>query len=369
MKYLFPHLAAALLSALMLASCKKEICSPEHSAQIVKEGLGEAIHHRILNLPDIKFSGAVLVRKDGETLLKSSYQYERKKNACEAAIHPETSFWIASLSKQFCAASILLLAQNGQLDLDAGISDYLSGVPAAKSAITIHQLLTHTSGLSGDENDLGSKEETLDKILDADLLAAPGAEYAYSNYGYQLLAMIVESVSGKAYEDYLESSFFAPLGMDGTGNAGDQERWKKLDFAPHAKGAKRKARGNPQLWDENYSYKGSTGILTNTTDLGIWHQSLVDNIVLSEASTDLLLTRHVDTGSDTHYGYGWYVFDTENGPVFSHSGYDDFIQQGSSFRYYTEEDLLIIVLHNYGSYEDGKVPVLIRKEIEAEVFF
>lgn len=358
MNYIFKFTLVFSFAYVLLTSCQKEICSPEHSTQIIKEGLGEAINNRILSQTEIKFSGSVLVVDQGEVILKNNYQYERKNKECDLSIQPETSFWIASLSKQFCAASIVLLAQNNQVDLNASITEYLAGVPDDKSGITIHHLLTHTSGLSGDENDLGSKEDVLDLILNTDMIATPGEKFSYSNYGYQLLAIIVESVTGEEYEDYLYVNFFEPLGMINTGNAGDQKRWAELNFAPHAKGAKRRARSNPQTWEINYSYKGSTGILTNTGDLHIWQQSLLNNTILSEESTDLLFTKYTETDNETHYGYGWYLFDTENGPVFSHSGYDDFIEQ----------DILLVVLHNYGSYEDGRVPVLIRNEIESEIF-
>lgn len=368
MKLFFQTTILLLIITLSLTGCKKEICSPEHSTQIVKEGLGEDIHNRILSEVEVKFSGTALVVVNGETTLMNSYQYDRKRKGCELSIEPETSFWIASLSKQFCAASIVLLAQNNQIDLNASISDYLPDLPNDKSAITIHQLLTHTSGLSGDENDLGSKENAIDVILNVEMIGSPGEKYSYSNYGYQLLAIIVEAITAEPFEAYLEANFFAPLGMNFTGNACDQQKWKKLNFAPYGKGAKRWAKSNPQLWDINYSYKGSTGVLTNISDLYIWHQSLMNNTILSEASTDLLFTRYVGTDNDTFYGYGWYVFDTENGPVISHAGYDDFIQQGSSFRYYEDHDVLIVILHNYGSYMDGKVPVLIRNMIAEEIF-
>lgn len=344
-----------LLTILLFHSCKKEVCSIDHDSFIVEGALGTSIDNMILAEEEIRFSGSVLVADGGTEVLRKSYQYEKRNKECE--IDPNTSYWVGSVSKQFCAAAILLLEEQGEIEFSDSIGSLLPGVPADKYGISLHQLLTHTSGLADDylADGIGDRNAAISALLGEELLSSPGERYTYSNQGYQLLAIVVEEVTGKSYEAYMNEYFIQPLAMSQTGFSGDGQAWNKLAVAEKGKGASRKIEGNPQSWEVNYGYKGSTGLLTTTEDLFKWHTSLLDNTILSANSTDLMFTRHVLKGDEIYYGYGWNLFDSDNGEVIVHSGDDDFIGQSGSIRYYKDLDRLIVVLSNGGYQKDRSV--------------
>lgn len=361
-------LLTCLLSILLFHGCKKEVCSTDHESFIVEGTLGTSIDNMILAEEDIRFSGSVLVADGGTEVLRKNYQYEKRNQDCE--IDPNTSYWAGSVSKQFCAAAILLLQEQGEIELSDSIGNLLPEVPADKYAISLHQLLTHTSGLSDDylADGIADRNAAISALLGEELLSLPGERYAYSNQGYQLLAIVVEEVSGKSYEAYMNEYFIQPLQMSQTGFSGDGQAWNQLTVADKGKGASRKPKGNPQNWEVNYGYKGSTGLLTSAGDLFKWHTSLLENTVLSDSSIALMFTRHVLNGDDIYYGYGWNLFDSDNGEVNVHSGDDDFIGQSGSIRYYKDLDRLIVVLSNGGYHKDRSVARAMAAEIVELVF-
>src|SRR5205085_8611691 len=148
------------------------------------------------------FSGAVLVDKEGRVILSKGYGLADRARGTR--ITEDTIFNVGSLAKQFTAAAILKLEMSGKLKTQDLISKYFDGVPEDKRAITIHQLLTHTSGLprehSANSYDPANRDEMVRRVLALKLKSAPGAKYEYSNTEYMLLAAIIEKVSGQAYE-------------------------------------------------------------------------------------------------------------------------------------------------------------------------
>lgn len=285
----------------------------------------------------LDFKGSVLVAKGGTVLHERNYGLDSAQ---------EYSYWIASLSKQFCAAAILRLQDKGLLSIDDTISKHIQDVPDSKRDITFHQLLTHTSGL-GDNysaDGLTSRNEAIKEILSKD--SESSGTYNYSSDGYQLLATLVEIVSGKSFEEFLQFEFFEPLKMLHTGFSGDMQQWNSLNIPS----SKRKT-DNPQIWPSNYGYKGATGIITSVQDLMKWQLALFNSKVLSESSTDLLLTRHVEKQDELFYAYGWNLFDSSRGEVIVHSGSDDFIGHNSTLRHFTDSKITIIVLDFNGNFK------------------
>ncbi|MEP1095102.1 MAG: serine hydrolase domain-containing protein [Cyclobacteriaceae bacterium] len=299
----------------------------------------------------LDFTGSVLVAKGSTVLHKRNYGLD---------LDQEYSYWIASLSKQFCAASILRLRDNGLLSTDDTISKYLQDVPQSKKSITFHQLLTHTSGL-GDHysaDGITGRNEAINEILSKD--SQPTETYRYSSDGYQLLAALVEIISGKSYEEFLQSEFFEPLKMSHTGFSGDLKKWNSLAIPPWSK----RKTDNLQTWPTNYGYKGATGIITSVQDLMQWQLALFDRKVLSESSTDLLFTRHVEKQGELFYGYGWNLFDSSRGEVIVHSGSDDFVRHNSTLRHFKDSKITIIVLDFNGSFKGtSKARILAGKLI------
>jgi CubicO group peptidase (beta-lactamase class C family) len=171
------------------------------------------------------FRGAVLVGLDGKIIFEKPYgPADEEWNVPNS---PRTKFRIASLTKQFTAACILLLQERGLLKVQESISKYLSGLPGAWRAVTIHQLLTHTSGVP--TPDYGSEQyaktqragatpqELVGLVASRPLDFTPGTKWNYSNTGYILLGMLIEKLSSESYADFLNSNVFRSLGHDGFG--------------------------------------------------------------------------------------------------------------------------------------------------------
>src|SRR5690349_5678101 len=165
---------------------------------------------------------ALLVLKDGKPVLRKGYGLADLEQ--HANVTPETDFRLASVSKQFTAAAILLLAQDGKLELDDSIRHWLPSLPATTDKVTLKQLLDHTGGLI-DYEDLIPPEQTA-QLNDQDVLRMlsatprsyfpPGSAYRYSNTGYVLLGLVVEKASGQPLQDFLAQRIFGPLHMDHT---------------------------------------------------------------------------------------------------------------------------------------------------------
>ncbi len=152
--------------------------------------------------------------------------------------------------------------------------------------------------------------------------------------------------------------------MISSGNVGDGKRRNSLNIPNSRKNKK----GNPQDWPSNYGYKGSTGVLTSTNDLLKWKVALLGNTALSEKSTSLLFRRHVEKTKEIYYGYGWNVFDSSNGEVIVHSGSDDFIDHNSTFRYYMDRDIIIIVLSHDGIHKGTEKSRALASKIISLIF-
>ena len=164
------------------------------------------------------FSGAIIVSKGGEVILKKGYGYANRET--RQPYTPETIQTNGSITKQFTGAAILLLESRGVLSVNDPISKYLSPLSDEMKDITIHQLLTHSSGLPGG---IGADDEPIDaetyleRLKGESLQFDPGTFHAYSNTGYSLLGMIVEKVSEKSYESFLRNELLLPAGMNNTG--------------------------------------------------------------------------------------------------------------------------------------------------------
>jgi CubicO group peptidase (beta-lactamase class C family) len=161
------------------------------------------------------FSGSVLVAHDGKVLLRKGYGYANLEHLVPNT--PETRFEIASLTKAFTAFAIRDLARQEKLRVDAPMCNYFEGCPDAWKAITVAQLVHHTSGIP-DEKDAqdDSAARAVDWASKQPLGFTPGSKFQYSNTGYQILGLIIQRVSGKSYEDYLRERVFTPLGMTST---------------------------------------------------------------------------------------------------------------------------------------------------------
>lgn len=225
---------------------------------------------------------------------------------------------IASISKTFTAFAILKLYSEQKLELNDPLSKWLPGVPADKSAITIHQLMTHTSGLPGDFFTApGVKYDSLLRGIFALPLKQKG-KWSYSNAGYGLLALIVEKASGISYQEYLKKEVFWPLGLNSTGFI--SEKYMPAERFAHSYNRDLKFSGAQEqnLLAESI---GATDIVSDLEDLLRWAAIAADSNTISKAIFTLQHTAHAPVTPQTAYGYGWYVEAQKDGSVsYRHGG-------------------------------------------------
>ena len=258
---------------------------------------------------------SLLVLKDGKPLVRRAYG--RSDVEFGTAAGPETNYRLASVSKQFTAAAILLLAQDGRLSIDDPVRKWLPTLPAATAPITLRQLLAHTSGLLDYEDLMGEPSDV--QIRDAgvlELLAKEnrlyfpaGSQYRYSNSGYALLALVVERASGLAFPDFLRRRIFQPLGMSNS-----LAYVAEGPPVPHRAWGYSEGSGHWERTDQSSTSAvlGDGGIYSSIDDLARWDTALYDARLLSDASRALAFGRQVEVPGEAgvhHYGFGWRIGD------------------------------------------------------------
>lgn len=284
-------------------------------------------------------SASILVAQNGEILYNGGVGQRNK--AQNLPVTKETIFTTGSLTKQFTATAILKLQEQGLLSVNDRITHFFEDVPGDKQNITVHQLLTHSSGIIGN---LGygvdfepiPKEEFLSRVFKSPLDFEPGTQFSYSNVGYSLLAMIIEKVTQTDYETWLQENLFREAGMKHTGYL--LPKWDTTQMAHGYKCGedwgtlirKWQADSNQVSWH----LKGNGGILSNPSDLYKWYLALTQNKIISKESVDQLTFPHIkeDPSGSSYYAYGWTIFNSDrNTKMIAHNGsngvfYADFIQ-------------------------------------------
>jgi CubicO group peptidase (beta-lactamase class C family) len=330
--------------------------SSEASSGTVSAGALGAEIDRWLRAAD--FRGNLLLAKNGVILFRKGYGRSDREN--DVLYDVATVFSIGSITKQFTAAAILKLEMQGKLQVEDTLVKHLSGVPADKSGITLHHLLTHTSGLESDfanDFDAVGRDEYVRRILASKLRSKPGETYFYANSGYSLLGAIIETVSGKPYELFLRENLFLPAGMKETGYR--QPKWDVRRIAVGYKDGKRWGRLMDKPWAEDGPYwalRANGGIHSTLDDLLSWHAALRGETVLSAAEKAKMYAPHVreQAGGDSSYGYGWSITDIpEAGRLVRHNGgngvfYADFLR-------FLDEDLVVILSTNDSTVRGGRI--------------
>ncbi|KRE97027.1 serine hydrolase [Frateuria sp. Soil773] len=266
---------------------------------------------------------SLLVLKDGKPLLRRGYGLANLEQ--HEAASPATDYRLASISKQFTAAAILLLAEGHKLTLDDSIRHWLPSLPASTDKVTLRQLLSHTGGLIDYEDLMPASQAT--QLDDQDVLKllsatsksyfAPGTSYRYSNSGYVLLGLVVEKASGQTLPAFLKARIFAPLHMDHTLL---YEHGKGPEVPRRAYGYSfTKGRWTRTDQDLTSATRGDGGIYSNTDDLAKWDAALYDDRLLSDASRKLAFSPHATVTGEPYeakYGFGWRI----TGDTLWHSG-------------------------------------------------
>ncbi len=289
-----------------------------------------------------KFSGSVLVAKGNQVLLSRAY---REANV-EWGIpnRPDTRFRLGSITKQFTAASVLLLADRGHLKLSDSIGQYLTNLPAAWRPVTIQQLLTHSSGIrsftslpgyEAVERQAAAPGQVLATVRDLALDFEPGTRFDYSNSGYVLLGMLIEKISGDSYAQFLQKNVFDPLRMRDSG----YDTNTKL-VPRRASGYQQTERGldNAGYIDMSVPYAAG-GLYSTTSDLLRWQRALYEGKLLSADSLRAMTSPFLD-----HYALGLFVQDGPDGKQFGHGGNIEGFSTAVAYR--PAERISVILLSN-----------------------
>jgi len=301
------------------------------------------------------FSGSILVVKKGNIILSKGYGWSDRKN--KIPVTSSSVFNIGSITKQFTATGILKLIEQGKIRTSDKISQFFDQVPSDKKDITIHQLLTHTSGISprtgGFRYDEAENKSFLNEFFESELNPTTKIKHQYANANYILLSAIIELVSKQEYTDFLYENLWKPANMTATG-------YKKINF-----NSVRLAHGyyyddTKGSWNDwgttqehlplnnNHWYSiGKGDIHSSTEDLYKWHLALQKNNVLNAQSREMLETPYVPENSKetSHYGYGWAIFKSNRGTkIVTHDGSNGIYF--SNFIRFVEEDVVIIALSN-----------------------
>lgn len=288
---------------------------------------------------------AVLVLKDGRPILRKAYGLASVELGVPMA--PDSVFHVASVGKQFTAAAILRLAEQGKLDVKAPLGRYLPETPATWSGITVEHLLTHTSGIDNLWNDPAFRPrhgedftplQLLDLAKVKPVLYPPGTGFTYATFNYTLLAMVIERLTGQPYAAHLEAQFFKPLGMN-------HMQW---DQAPKLIPGRVQPYGQGPLPAEFHSPTNGFGggsFFSTTEDLATWTLALQGGQVLSPAHLKAMNTAfRLTDGRNTHYGYGIRPHGTPENPYLQSNG--DVPGFHSEVVYQPKQGVFVAILHN-----------------------
>ena len=329
-----------LFTIVILIACGKEgddypvfdeaLTLEQNVDQFIKSFVGE-------NSPGV----SILIRKDRKIILEKNFGLSDISE--QQSVNSNTSFYLASVSKQFTAMSIMLLQEKGLLQFSDPIHQYVQEAPAEWSEVTIHHLLTHRSGIPDYLNDLEwyragitNQDVLQDLVKITDLEFEPGSKYDYSNSGYLLLSLIASRISELRYHEFMKKYVFDTLGMT-----------KTLVFDESRPSIPDRAIGYDSeggLRDYDLLTTGDGGMFSTVSDLDKWDQSFYDNSLISEETKRLAYTDYESDG----YGYGWGIRNEDGVDHYAHggglAGYRTLISRIPS------EGFSVIILSN-GSYD------------------
>jgi CubicO group peptidase (beta-lactamase class C family) len=273
---------------------------------------------------------ALGVYKDGQIVYKHGYGMANLND--DVTITPATVFHVASMSKQFTAASILLLAQQGKLSLDDDVHKYIPELPDFGERITLRHLLHHTSGLRDQWAllELAGWRYSRDLITDDDVMSVlvhqkalnfkPGEKYMYSNTGFTLLAIIVKRVSGISFREFTTKNIFEPLGMTHTHFRDDHEEVIKHDALGYEQGGKDKPF---RMSLTNFDTAGATSLHTTVEDLQLWDENFYLPKVGGPTLIQQMLERgKLNSGEQQDYASGLVIGTYKGLPTVGHGGAD-----------------------------------------------
>lgn len=256
---------------------------------------------------------------------------------------------IGSITKQFTAVSILMLMEEGKLDLDDDITRFIEDYPTHGHHISIHHLLTHISGIKSYTSmeswpPVWRKDfepmELIDFFKNEPMDFAPGEKFSYNNSAYFILGYIIEKASGQTYEEFIEDNIFKPLGMNASRYGSNSEIIKKRAYGYQ----KQAGFVNAEYLSLTQPYAAGS-IMSTVEDLYIWNRAILSNTLVKKESIEKAFRNYeLNNGEPINYGYGWFLNEINGSPTIEHSG--GIFGYVSNSIYLPDEDVFIAIYSN-----------------------
>lgn len=300
---------------------------------------------------------SLLVAKEGKTIYKKAFGNSNLE--LEVPMKTENVFELASITKQFTAVSILMLAEQGKLNLQDPLTTFIPDYPTKGKNITVHHLLNHTSGIKSYTDMANFMEQSRTDMKLDDLIEVfknepmdfdPGEAFKYNNSGYILLGKIIEVASGQAYKDYIEKNIFKKLGMKhsrygsktvlienrASGYQIDGDGYRNADYLsmtlPHAAGS----------------------LMSTVDDMSVWQNAITNNTLIKQSSLSKAINGStLNDGEEIPYGYGLGKTEVRGASGYAHSG--GIFGYSTNGIYLIDEDVYIIGLTNCGCKDVGAI--------------
>lgn len=314
----------------------------------------------LMKYPPHEPGAGFLVSKKGKIIYKKAFGLANLE--LNVPMNTDHVFEIGSMTKQFTAIAILMLAEQGKLHVDDEITKYIPDYPTQGHKITLHHLLTHTSGIKSFTsmkglNDIANKDLTPLELIgffkNEPMDFAPGEQFKYNNSGYAILGYVIEKASGQAYADFVEEHIFKKLGMTAS------------QFASHRKIIENRASGyqnrdgylNARQISFSIPY-ASGSLMSSIDDMSTWQEAVKNNRLINSETTGKAFTNYaLNNGTQINYGYGWHLKTIGDLPSREHGGaIFGFKSMGV---YVPEKDIYVIGLNNC----DCNSPTKITRQI------
>jgi D-alanyl-D-alanine carboxypeptidase len=345
---------------------QQAIAAPPSDEQIITK-VDALIADRLAEPEKAGFS--VVIAIDNRPILTKGYGQANIKTALP--VDTNTVFGIGSVTKQFTAAAIMRLSEQGKLSLDDDINKFLPDFPTQGHIVTIRHLLTHTSGIKSYTavDEFWSKgafvelstEEVLAYIKDRDFDFVPGKQFKYSNTGYYILGAIIEQASAVTYPQYLQEEFFIPLNMNNSRCDSITENKENLAQGYTLKDNKLQEDAQQAI----VNYGGAGMIISNASDLVKWNTALFGGKVVSKESLEqMILPTILPGGASTGYGFGLNLGDLNAHRAIMHSG--GMPGYSALLAYFPDDNLYIAV--NSNVFSDSKPASSVARDIARVIF-
>ena len=299
---------------------------------------------------------ALLVVQDNKVVLSKGYGFSNVE--LQVPVKPETVFQSGSMGKQFTAAAVMMLVEEGKIGLEDPLTKYFPEAPAAWKNVTVRQLLSHTGGFTDypekfDFRRDRTENEILKAIQAVPLAYPPGTKWAYSNLGYATLGILIHRASGKFYGDFLQERVFGPLGMTTTRIISEE------DIIPNRAAGYRLVKGqlkNQEWVSPTLNTTADGSLYFSILDLEKWDAALTQGKLLKKSSFDEMWTiAKLKDGKPNsgNYGFGWFLENIHGHPIIEHEG----AWQGfnTSINRYVKDKLTVVVLTNLAACDPGDI--------------